>query len=900
MELSVINLKTEYKTNPIGLVTASPRFSWEIQDQKRNVSQTAWRIKCALSPDDLSVAARLIWDSGKVASDQSVQLEYQGKKLTSGQRVWWQVMVWTSKNEESGWSEPAFFEMGLLEKRDWRAVWIEPSADETAALPFLRKEFTVGKPIMKAITYVTCHGLYEISLNGGKVGDDLFTPGWTSYHKRLQYQIYDVTAMLQNGENAVGVILADGWYRGYLCWQGKRNFYGDRLGLLFQLKLVYADGSEEMVISDESWKFSAGPLLKSDLYNGETYDARLEIPGWDRPGFDDSSWRAVHPVDYGYDELVASEGVPVCVTEIIRPVEKLRTPKGELVFDLGQNMVGRMRFRLKGKHGWKITLSHAEVLDQDGNFYTENLRSARAEDAYIFRGEGIETWEPRFTFHGFRYVRISDYPGEIGADDLEGVVIHSHMPQTGWFECSDDLINQLQKNIDWGLRGNFLDVPTDCPQRDERLGWTGDAQVFAPTACFNRDVVSFYGKWMKDFIPDQRADGSIPWVVPHVLENGADIGWSDGFGSAGWADAAVIVPWTIYQLYGNKRILEEQYDSMKGWVEYMIREAGEEFVFSNGFHFGDWLSFAEYYSYKYKAPDYGYAGATTDKELIATAYFYHSTGLMHQTAILLGRKDDAERYSDLLPKIKSAFQKEFMTPAGRLTSHTQTAYVLSLAFELLPDAVVPVAARRLAEDVSHFGHLTTGFLGTPLICQALTDQGYPELAFQLLFNKRYPSWLYPVTLGATTIWERWDGIKPDGSFQTSGMNSFNHYAYGAVGDWLYSRVAGLRAVRPGYKRILIKPFLTDELAYAKAEHHSVYGKLSSCWKRQDEGLSLEVEIPVNTKALVSVPCQDLAAIKERNRAIGEDPDVRYLRTAEGRIELEVGSGQYLFQLRQTR
>ncbi|MGV8090665.1 MAG: family 78 glycoside hydrolase catalytic domain [Mangrovibacterium sp.] len=395
------------------------------------------------------------------------------------------------------------------------------------------------------------------------------------------------------------------------------------------------------------------------------------------------------------------------------------------------------------------------MLDQQGNLYTENLRAARAEDSYILKGEGPGIFEPHFTFHGFRYVHVAGYEEEPGLDDLEGCVIHSDLPQTGYFECSDELINRLQQNIDWGLRGNFLDVPTDCPQRDERLGWTGDAQIFALTACFNRETVCFYSKWMKDFIADQRTDGSVPWVIPNVVTDGGGTGWSDGFGATGWADAAVIVPWTVYQIYGNKRILEDQYDSMKGWVEQMIRESGEARIFNKGFHFGDWLSFSEYYSYQYNAPDYGYAGAHTDKDLIATAYFYHTTGLMQKIAAILGKAGDAERYASILPEIRSAFRKEFMTPTGRLTSNTQTAYVLALSFGLVPDDLVPVAAKRLAGDVGYFGHLTTGFLGTPLICQALTDHGYPEIAFSLLFNKRYPSWLYPVTMGATTIWERW-------------------------------------------------------------------------------------------------------------------------------------------------
>ncbi|WP_423128617.1 family 78 glycoside hydrolase catalytic domain [Gaoshiqia sp. Z1-71] len=900
MVLKIVNLRTEYKVNPLGLGTVFPRLSWEIQDNKRNVGQTVYRIVCASCPEDLEAETALIWDSGRIGSDQSIQIEYGGKPLTSGQRVYWKVKVWTNKGDESDWSEPAFWEMGLLGKANWEAGWIEPALEEDVSgstpSPYLRKEVTVVKTIKKATVYITCHGLYELSVNGEKISPDLFTPGWTSYQHRLQYQVFDLTERIREGENALGVVLGDGWYRGYLVWQGNKNLYGDKLALLFQLRIEYTDGSEQLVVSDDSWKSATGPILKSDIYNGETYDARLEMPGWNQPGFDDSAWGTVMVKNYGYDQLVPSEGVPVRITETIRPIKKITTPKGELVFDLGQNLVGWVRFRLKGKAGDKITLNHAEVLDQEGNFYTDNLRAAKAEDAYIFKGKGEEEYEPRFTFHGFRYIKVSDYPGEITLDDLEGRVVHSDMASTGDFVCSDSLVNRLQKNIDWGLRGNFLDVPTDCPQRDERLGWTGDAQVFAPTACFNRDTASFYTKWMKDFIVDQKSDGSVPWVVPNVVKDGGGTGWSDGFGSTGWADAAVIIPWTVYQVYGDTRILEEQYESMKAWVEYMIRESGEARIFNAGFHFGDWLSFAEYYSYNYHAPDYGYAGAHTDKELIATAYFYYTTGLMQKIASLLNRKADADRYELILPKIKTAFQNEFVTPTGRLTSGTQTAYVLALCFSLLPDPLVQVVAKRLAGDVNYFGHLTTGFIGTPLICQALTDHGYADVAYTLLFNKRYPSWLYPVTQGATTIWERWDGIKPDGTFQTVGMNSFNHYAYGAVGDWLYKSVAGLNPdeQNPAYKSFFIKPWLHPELDFAKVSYQSMYGKIVSGWKREGEKLNLEVEVPVNTKARIYIPCADAESLTESGQPVLRHPDLNFIGQEAGRVIIEAGSGKYLF------
>ena len=901
LKLSITNLRTEYRINPLGIETPVPRLSWEIVADGRKVRQKSFQIRCAESVSLLEQNSQIIWDSGIVDSEQSVQIEYGSRSLASGERIYWQVRVWDNRDLVSDWSSAAFWEMGLLQKSDWKAQWIEPELKEdtsdSAPCPYLRKEFTTNSAIRKATVYITSRGLYELSINGKKVGDQLFTPGWTSYPKRIQYQVFDVTDFLVQGSNAVGVILGDGWYRGYMGWQGKRNFYGDKLALLFQLKIIHDDGSEDLMISNDTWKSNTGPIMKSDIYHGESYDAQLELTGWNTSGYDDSNWQPVILWDHGFENLICSESVPVRVCQTIKPVKKIITPRGELVFDLGQNMTGWTQIKLKGKAGSKIVLDHAEVLDSEGNFYTQNLRSANAEDTYVFKGKETETWEPRFTFHGFRYVKVSEYSGEITTDNLRGRVIHSDMAPTGDFECSDTLINRLQDNIQWSLRGNFLDIPTDCPQRDERMGWTGDAQIFAPTACFNMDTSSFYSKWMKDFRVDQKEDGSIPWVVPNVIEDGAGTGWSDGYGATGWADAVVIIPWTVYQVYGDKRILSELYTTMRGWEEYMIRESGDSYIFRTGFHFGDWLSFAEYFTYRYNAPDYGYAGATTEKELIATAYFYYTTGLMHKIAVILGNKDDAERYGDLLPRIKKAFQDEFLTKNGRLTSNTQTAYVLALSFGLLPGDLVDIAAKRLADDINYFGHLTTGFLGTPLLCQALTNNGFSDIAYKLLFNKRYPSWLYPVTEGATTIWERWDGIRPDGSFQDQRMNSFNHYAYGAVGSWLYSSVAGIRfdEENPGYKRIIIKPYLTDKLDYAKAVFHSVYGRIVSHWKRCNDSIKFHVEIPPNTTACIYIPCSEKKQIYDSNKRVEELKEVKILGWQGGITILEIGSGKYVFE-----
>jgi alpha-L-rhamnosidase len=889
----VAGLRTEYKENPLGIDARKPRLSWRIEAGGRGIVQSAYEIRVAASERGLESQSERVWASGRVASDESVQREYGGPALESGHRYYWQVRVWDGAGRPSAWSAPAWWEMGLLSPSDWKASWIGPGLPEdvtkTGPVPMLRREFALRGPVGRARAYVTSHGLYEMNLNGRRVGDQVLTPGWTSYNKRLQYQTYDVTSLLKPGSNAVGVELGNGWYRGDLAgWIGRRNVYGDRVALLLQLDVTYADGRTETVGTDGSWKASTGPILMSEIYHGETYDARLEKPGWATSGFDDHAWSAVEVVDGRKDDLVAPAGPPVRRIQELKPVRILKTPAGETVVDMGQNMVGWVRLRAQGPAGTTITLRHAEVLDKQGNLYTENLRSAKETARYTLKGGGAETFEPHFTFFGFRYVAVDGYPGELTPDTLTGVVVHSDIAPASEFESSKPLVNQLQHNIVWGQKGNFVDVPTDCPQRDERLGWTGDAQVFSRTAAFNMDVAAFFTKWLRDLAADQLEDGRVPHVIPNVLTRPED----PAAGSSGWADAAVIVPWHMYLAYGDKRLFEEQYASMARWVGYEAQRAGDDFVWAGGdFHFGDWLAYA--------APSRearSYPGATTGKDLIATAFFAHSTDLMQRIAGVLGKKDDAARYGEQLARIKTAFRDEFVSGRGRVGENTQTAYVLALHFDLLPEDLRPLAAKRLAEEIRERKHLTTGFLGTPYLCHVLSRYGYLDEAYLLLDREEYPSWLYPVTQGATTIWERWDSLKPDGTFQDPSMNSFNHYAYGAIGDWMYRVMAGIDTDEsaPGYKHVLIQPRPGGGFTHVKASHQTMYGKVISAWTLEGGRFALDVEVPPNTRATVRLPGAKLADVTESGRPLAGASGMTGRKQDGDAAVVEVGSGRYAF------
>ncbi|HLY71101.1 MAG TPA: family 78 glycoside hydrolase catalytic domain, partial [Puia sp.] len=556
-QTKVANLICENLVNPMGIDAVQPGFSWQLISGKRNTMQTAYEIRVV-------DGKRIAWSSGKVVSDSSIHVRYQGEELRAAKRYSWQVRVWDNDQKASGWSAPAFWQMGLLKPSDWTAKWIEAASADTVdrITPLIRKSFQVGKKIRHATAFISSHGLYEACINGKRIGDAYLTPGWTSYNKRLQYQTYEVTALLQDGGNAVGVMLGNGWYRGYLAWGGNKDVYGKNLGLLFQLEIAYDDGTSQMIVSDDSWKSSTGNILYSEIYNGEINDARKEKMRWCHADYDDAGWHPVVVKDYDKSILVATQNEPVRKHERFKPVNVLTTPKGEQVIDFGQNLVGFVELSIKGKAGDTIKIAHAEVLDKSGNFYTENLRAAKEEDIYILKGGGEEYFEPHFTFQGFRYIRVEGFPGKLLPEDFTAVALYSDMEPTGSFSCSNPLINQLQHNIQWGQKGNFLDVPTDCPQRDERLGWTGDAQVFSRTATFNMNVNNFFAKWLKDVAADQFPSGSVPFVIPNVLGPGAG-------GSTGWADVSTIIPWNVYLAYGDRKVLENQYASMQRWVDYM-------------------------------------------------------------------------------------------------------------------------------------------------------------------------------------------------------------------------------------------------------------------------------------------------------------------------------------------
>jgi alpha-L-rhamnosidase len=884
-QLKIQNLLVENLSNPIGMDIISPRLTWQLVSNKRNVMQTAYEIKIGTTANP-SKEKNLQWSSGKINSDSSVHVTYKGQLLQPGKKYFWQVRVWDNEGKASPWSEVANWQMGLLDSTEWKAKWIESPLDKDGehrpAIHF-RKEFQSSKKIRSAVAYITAHGLYEAMINGKRVGDFYLTPGWTSYNKRLQYQTFDVTNLLNQGNNAVGVTLGNGWYRGFLAWGGNKNSWGDDISLLFQLEITYSDGSKELILSDGSWKSSAGSIQDAEIYNGEIIDSRKEKSGWNNIGYNDSDWVPVTEKNYSKSVLLATQNEPVKKHETFSPVKVFTTPKGERIIDLGQNLVGWVMVKLNGKAGDTIKISHAEVLDKDGNFYTENLRAAKAQAIYILKG-GEENLEPHFTFFGFRYIKIEGLNGEIKPENFTAVALYSDMQPTGTFACSNPLINQLQHNIQWGQRGNFLDVPTDCPQRDERLGWTGDAQAFSRTAAFNMNVNNFFAKWLKDVAADQFESGSVPFVIPNVL--GPNAG-----GSTGWADVATIIPWNMYLLYGDRRILETQYPSMKAWVDYMTKNSKND-LWNTGFHFGDWLFYRPF-------DDNDGRSAVTDKYLIAQSFWAYSTQLLINAANALGKTNDANVYSDLLKRIKDAYLKEYVTPNGRLVSGTQTAYVLALNFDMLPEPLRPLIAQRLVDNIKDYGvQLTTGFLGTPYLCHVLTRFGYDDIAYQLLLRDKYPSWLYPVEMGATTIWERWDGIKPDGSFQTPGMNSFNHYAYGAIGDWMYRTVAGINIDEkvPGYKKIIIKPHLTDSLSFASASLQTYYGKISSEWKKENGQLILNVEVPANTTATIFIPAINVDSVLESGKKLNLQKEIEIAESKNGYIMVKTGSGKYSFQI----
>jgi len=846
--ITIGDVRVEHRRDALGIGASRPRLSWTVAAAALGWCQASYEIEVR-GPDGLLRA-----HTEPIASDQSVLVPWPFAPLLSRERLSVRVRVWGADARPSVWSTPCPIEAGLLHAGDWTARLVTPNWDEdttwSGPCPLFRCEFAVRSSIAQARLYVTALGVYEARLNGVIVGDHVLAPGWTSYTHRVRYQTFDVTDLLKEGRNALGALLGDGWYRGRLGFGGgRRNIYGDRLALLAQLEIIYTDGMTERVVTDESWRSTTGPILASDLYDGETYDARLERPGWSVPGYDEQDWAGVRLLERDLATLVAPDGPPVRRTELVPPVAITMSPTGHTIVDFGQNLVGRLRLTVRGKAGHTITLRHAEVLE-DGELCTRPLRSAQAVDRYTLRGVGVrgdgpdesaETWEPRFTFHGFRYAEVAGWPGDLHADDLVAVVCHSDLERAGWFECSDPTVNRLHENVVWSMRANFLDIPTDCPQRDERLGWTGDIQVFAPTASFLYDTAGFLSSWLADLAAEQRdAGGVVPFVVPNIIDGPA-------IPATAWGDAAVIVPWVLYQCYGDTGILAAQFDSMRTWVDLVAERAGETHVWDTGFQFGDWLDPS--------APPDKPAAARTDPSLVATAYFARSAELTGQAAGVLGRADDEVHYRALATTVRDAFDREYVSPAGRVASDAPTAYALALQFSLLRDAEQRRhAGVRQAAHASESGYrVSTGFVGTPLICDALCSVGAYDAAYRLLMQRACPSWLYPVTMGATTIWERWDSLLPDGSVNPGEMTSFNHYALGAVADWLHRTVAGLAPGAPGYRRLDVRPRPGGGLTHARARHRTPYGNAEVAWRIVEEEITVEVVVPPNTTAAVTLP-----------------------------------------------
>lgn len=865
-----------------------PGATAEAPPPRRGARQAAYQIRAAATPAGLA-AGDLLWDSGRVESDVSAYVAYGGPPLRSGQRVYWQVQIWDDLGATAA-SAPAWWEMGLLERGDWQGRWIGApflgGPRTTSPAPYLRTTFMIERPVESARLYVSALGLAEPYLNGERVGADVFLPGWTDYQQRVQYHVYDVTDRLQQGANALGAILGDGWYCGFVAWRG-RQVYGDRPKLLAQLQIRYADGSNSLVASAGDWRVASGPILESDMLMGESYDARRELGGWCDPAYDDRGWLPVATFPDPGVALSALCGPPVRRHEELAPVTIRPIPDWadtKWIFDLGQNMVGWVRLRVRGPAGSTVTLRYAEALSPDGTLYTENLRSARCTDHYTLRGDGEEIWEPRFTFHGFRYVELAGLAGTPDATTITGVVLHSAMARTGDFRCSDELVNQLQRNIVWGQRGNFVDVPTDCPQRDERLGWTGDAQVFVQTAAYTYDVAGFFTRWLRDVADAQGADGRVPAVVPHL-------GGMPDDGGPAWADAAVICPWEIYCATGDRRVLEDRYPLMRRFVDYLAatsRDGLRCYPAFTGYHgFGDWL-----------ALDGGQGRrGRTSRELIGTAYFAHSARLFARVAAALGRQDDAERYGALFEAVRAAFQRRYVTGAGLVAGETQTGYVLALHCDLLPEALRPAAAAELARLIRQNGdRLSTGFVSTHWLPLVLSAHGYTDLAYALLLQRRWPSWLYPVTQGATTIWERWDGWTEEQGFQTPSMNSFNHYAYGAIGAWLYTTVAGIAAdpEAPGYQRMILRPQPGGGLAHAEGRLETRYGPVLSRWELEGGRLRWDVQIPPNTSAIAVIPARADEPISEGAGPLGEAEGVAVVGRDGAGATVRLVAGHYRF------
>lgn len=868
--LVVADLRCEYLRRPLAVHVGSPRLSWLLRSDGRDVRQRSYRVRAA------STLARLadpdLWDSGPVRSGRSVHVAYRGSQLTSGQACHWQVGVRTTDGRCT-WSEPAQFEMGLLTPRDWLASsWIcllrEPfSHDEDRPCPRLRTEFRLGDAPVLARLYVTAGGIYEVFVNGARVGAGELAPGWTDYARRIHYDAYDVTSLLRPAANALAAHIGDGWYCGRVGMYGEREHYGRLPTLRMLLVVRSASGATTVVGTDSRWRATEGPVRAADLLLGELHDRRLGTDGWTEPGFDDSDWVAAVPIDGPAGRLVGRPTDPVRVVDELLP-ERIRDPvPGTSLFDFGCNFAGRVRLRLHGETGTVVRVRHAEALTADGFPYTANLRGARATDTVILRGDPDGEWfEPKFTYHGFRYAEIT------GCAEVQptGAVLSADEFRATRFECSDRMLEQLADNIANSARANFLDIPTDCPQRDERLGWLADAHVFVATACYLGDMAAFYAKWLRDVLDAQLPSGAFPDVAPLVAVSGE--------GAPGWADAVVIVAWQAYRCYADRQLLDEVYPACRRWLEHVTRD-NPDLVRRRGVgaNYGDWLAI----------------DADTPREVLATAYFAHSADLLGKIARVLGRREEADAHRRLAERIRTVFRAHFVGPRGLVTGDSQTGYALALRFGLVQGKARRDAALRLARDVERRAAPTTGFLGVGHLLPALTATGRVDLAYRLVRSSRFPSWGQAIKCGATSMWERWDGWTPEAGFQTPAMNSFNHCALGSVGEWLFSVVGGIRPdpVGPGWQKFVVQPIPGGGLSRASIRHRTHYGEVRCGWSRGAGKLVVTLEVPANTRATVRLPAPAGVVVEDSLGPLAARPNSR------GQVTFAFGSGRYRFSVR---
>lgn len=923
--LQPVNLRVEYKTNAFTDVE-KPRFSWELKSTVNNQFQTARQIVVATSMALLNDAKADVWNSGKVSSDMNYQVVYDGEALSSGKTYYWKVRGWDAKGNAGAWSEPAHWHTALLQQSDWKAEWIGYDVNDLSTnksyhlppAPYLRKESLVNGAIKKATLFVTALGLYEFSINGKRIGDDYFAPGWTDYNKRVYYNAYDVTKQLKPGKNALSAALSTGWYAGYLGYAllvgspTQYGFYGSVPMLKAQLEIEYTNGKKEIVVTDESWKASTGGIREADILNGQTYNANLEPAGWKTTGFNEASWKPVQVfADKASLPLQLYPGNPVKIMEEIKPVSVKEQAPGRYVVDLGQNFSGVIKLNVKGNKGDSVVIRYGEMLHTNGEVVTENLRRARGTDAYIMNGDPKgESWMPQFTYHGFQFIEIRGLKTKPSVNDIKGIVMSSATPRTGSFTTDNAMLNQLYKNIFWTQRSNYFDIPTDCPQRDERLGWTGDAQVYMRSAAYNNDIAAFHTKWITDLNDAQWANGTYPVYAPIPSKNGvATIRASDTY-SPGWAEAGIVCPYNIYKMYADTRVIEESWPYMVKYMQFLEeRSKGNYFFTEASFEeidpkggFGDWLS----------------VGKKTPPDMLATMYYNYCALLMAEMAKAVNNEKEAAHYTGISDKIKAGFAKHYIDADGKLktnaaaygngqgyvdgklgfSGHTQTAYANAIYMQILSKENFEKAGEYLRNLVKENNNqLATGFLGFKPLLPALSASGNSNLAYTLIKDTAYPSLGFEVKNGATTIWERWDSfIKGEGFRHNASMNSFNHYAFGAVCEWMFQNMAGIQPVEAGFKTFIIKPEIDPSgIGYVDATYHSINGEIKSSWKKDSKGITQQVTVPVNSRAEVWIP-GEVNNISINNKALHVAKEQFSPTSEQGYTKIQVGSGSYSIKI----